>query len=285
MRQLIKYAVAISALALAIWLADFKTVMAACRNVNPFMLIVAFVLLIASQLASAMRTRIYLNLFGLELSFADAVAFYFSGMFYNTVLPGGIGGDGYKVLILKKSANLPTADGLKLVLAERANGLFVLLLLILLMLPFSYFFKIIPYGWIFVIACIAATVKGYFFAEGIILPEPKSTSLKACLWSGVVQISISVAVLFLLAGINVIPEQWLEYLLLFQIGTVASVLPVTIGGAGLRELALFYGASEAGIPAANGVTVGVLWFVLYMLAALAGLWGIRRIDSIKFKEP
>ncbi len=56
---------------------------------------------------------------------------YYTGMFYNLFLPGGVGGDVYKVMVLKKR-ELSILSATKATLLDRVTGLLVLLSLMII---------------------------------------------------------------------------------------------------------------------------------------------------------
>jgi bacteriorhodopsin len=65
---------------------------------------------------------------------------------------------------------------------------------------------------------------------------------------------------------------------------VAVVIPLSIGGYGLREGAAAWAFSAAGLGAATGVTVTILYAVL-MLAAVAPGAGLLLGDTVRRRGP
>ena len=59
-------------------------------------LFAALLLFNASKIASAFRLNVYQRHGGVSLSESENLRLYYTGMFLNLFLPGGIGGDGYK---------------------------------------------------------------------------------------------------------------------------------------------------------------------------------------------
>jgi uncharacterized protein (TIRG00374 family) len=89
---------------------------------NLLWLLLAIVLFTASKIVSSIRINIYFDNINLRISQSQNLKLYWLGMFYNLFLPGGIGGDAYKVILLNRtyqySAKLLSAA----VLLDRISG-------------------------------------------------------------------------------------------------------------------------------------------------------------------
>ena len=65
----------------------------------------------------------------------ENIKLYWLGLFYNLFLPGGVGGDGFKVYLLGKykKSNLKTVIGA--ILSDRVSGLSIIVILLLVFIP------------------------------------------------------------------------------------------------------------------------------------------------------
>ena len=72
-------------------------------NAQPVWLGLAGALFAVSKWIAARRLNYFQRAVGVELSETANLRLYWLGMFYNLFLPGGIGGDGYKVLMLRRT--------------------------------------------------------------------------------------------------------------------------------------------------------------------------------------
>jgi len=88
---------------------------------------------------------------------------YFLGMFYNLFLPGGIGGDGYKVYYLHKHLSAPLKKSILALVLDRVTGLIALGILSLIFL-FAIPQRIIPEIYI-IIAATALPVIFYLIVH------------------------------------------------------------------------------------------------------------------------
>jgi len=91
-----------------------------------------------------------------------------------------------------------------------------------------------------------------------------------CAWTILASLSIDHAVL--------------EYLTLFLVSSVVAVLPLTIGGVGVRELTFLYGLGYIGEEPSLGVTFSFLFFMITALSSLMGLFLLNRVTHTPKRE-
>ncbi len=104
------------------------------KNLSWPWLLPAIVLFVGSKVATAIRLNHYFASISLLLSAWENWRLYLIGMFYNLFLPGGIGGDGYKVYLLNKEFKTPVKELLKASLLDRLGGLVAIVALLLALL-------------------------------------------------------------------------------------------------------------------------------------------------------
>lgn len=88
-------------------------------------LVAAFVLSLASLLITLLRWHLLVRALDLTLSVADAVRYGFVGIFFNTFLPGAVGGDIVKAAALARTQNRRTA-AVATVIMDRVLALWAL---------------------------------------------------------------------------------------------------------------------------------------------------------------
>ena len=93
---------------------------------DPRWLFAAVVLYNLSKIVSAFRLNYYFRDMRLRLSEKDNLLLYYIGMFYNLFLPGGIGGDGYKVYVLNRDLDTPLKPAIQAILFDRLSGMIAL---------------------------------------------------------------------------------------------------------------------------------------------------------------
>jgi len=64
---------------------------------------------------------------------------------------------------------------------------------------------------------------------------------------------------------------WLGFLFLFLLSSVLTALPISYGGAGAREIAFYFGATQLGLPEAPAVAVSLLFYLCSLAVSLSGM--------------
>ena len=227
----------------------------------------AFILFVASKIMAAFRTLLILNRYGISISKWYNLKLYWTGMFYNLFLPGGIGGDIYKTAII----NNMHVNGLKIsagaVIMDRISGVAALMVLALLCIPFTTLYN--HYGWV-TFAGIPVTIIGFFCTILVFTPRLKGIIGGLLGWSFMVQVLQVLSVFLILAAFNIKTNQP-EYTLIFLISSIAAMLPVSVGGIGIRELVFFSMSDYFFLDQKVAVAIS---FTFYLITLLASSWGI-----------
>lgn len=227
----------------------------------------AFLLFVASKAVAAFRTFLILKLYDIPISQWDNMKLYWTGMFYNLFLPGGIGGDVYKTVVI----NRMHSNGIKVsggaILMDRVSGVTALIILALLFIPF-----IDPndlYGWVTFVG-IPAALAGFIAAILIFTPRLKEIIGKLIAWSFLVQILQVLSVFFILMAFHINAQQG-AYLFIFLVSSIAAMLPISIGGIGIRELVFFSGSKYLLLDQGIAVTVSLSFYVISAIVSLFGV--------------
>ena len=235
---------------------------------NKAWLLLAAVFFILSKMVAAVRLNIYFKNIQIQLPQATNLRLYWLGMFYNLFLPGGIGGDAYKVILLNKkgigsSYKLTTAA----VLLDRISG--VAGLGILAAIFYFLLFKGSLYANLIVVSIIPGLllywliVKKWFpsFIKGfnatLVLGLAVQLLQLACIWF-----------LMLSVGIN---YHFNAFQLIFLLSSIVAILPFTIGGLGARELVFLWGATQFGLDTHEAVYISLLFYLITVIVSLIGV--------------
>ena len=200
-------------------------------------------------------------------------------MFYNLFLPGGIGGDAYKGYAIQKQTSKPIKPIIGCLLIDRIGGLYALgfYSLMLFLINSAQFIAFIPWpiSQLFTtVILFAIWIIGSLSAYYVI---KKSTSFNLNIqlltigYSLVLQGLQIIAAWVLLEGLN-LSDHTISYLLLFTLSSIVSVLPITLGGIGAREVTFFYGAQILGIETNGAVALSISFFVVNALVSLIGIY-------------
>jgi len=107
----------------------------------------------ATQIVSCLRCVYVARALGGELDLATSVRAHFVGLWFNQVLPTGLGGDIVKIGTLKNRIGL--SIGTRAVVIDRVSGLMILMFMFLIQLPlYAVYFKSVY--WVISIGLISS---------------------------------------------------------------------------------------------------------------------------------
>ena len=262
--------------------ADIAKISSYVKNADILLLAIAYIFLFLAQIISSYRMRFYFSSEGVKLNPRFSIGLYFTSMLYNNILPGGIGGDAYKVYLVSKLANFPKLKSLRLLLSDRASGLFVLLLLAAAAAYFTNLSEIISYFNVLLLLAVIALVPCYLISIHSILKEQPKTALQASIYSFFIQI-LNVAIIVAIAAsfdFDIFTPQISNYILLFLVASVISIIPISIGGVGLRELTFLYGANLLSSDSELGIAIAMVFFVINIICSLNGLIFWNKLEKV-----
>lgn len=252
------------------------------KGMSPFAFISAVTLYIIAQFISTLRWRLLLTE---KVSIKKLFSLYLIGSFFNTFLPGLIGGDAVKGFYLYKAIG---KGGLTLasIFMDRYFGFVTLIAICMAAYPFGYsYLQGSPAVWtlpIIVLIFIIASLLIFGLRLGnrmMILSEfydyfhsyrnKKGIIGKALLISVLVQLSGIFAVYILAIGIREhIP--FIACLVFLPLIIMFTALPISISGIGVREGAfvLFFGL--IGIRPGVATAISLSWFLTVVAGNLLG---------------
>ncbi len=189
-------------------------------------------------------------------------------MFYNMFLPGGIGGDGYKIYLLNKRFQVKTARIFWAILFDRVSGLVALFGLSVIFVYFTG--KTIPFkNLIWILLPLSLVV--FFIGMRFIFREFQKIYTSTMLMSFGVQISQVITALAILYAIG-IPGSIFEYLFVFLISSIVAALPVSIGGVGSREVTFLFGAEYLHLDINASVALSLMFYFITLIVSLSGIY-------------
>jgi glycosyltransferase 2 family protein len=260
-------------------------------TISPTAFLSAIALFLFAQFISTLRWKLLLP--G-GINIRKLFSLYMIGSFFNTFLPGLVGGDAVKGYYLFQATGKGTL-AFASVFMDRYLGLFIMIVISALAFPFGY-----PYFQGSGIAWLApAAVVSFFFSSFLIFGlrlgkrfpllsdfysyfhayrNQKDTMVKALLLSAIVQFAGFLAVYVLALGIGQnIP--FLSLLVFLPLVVLFTMLPISISGLGVREGAfiLFFGL--IGVKPEVAAAISFSWFVTMVAGNLLGL-----IEYIRYKK-
>jgi uncharacterized membrane protein YbhN (UPF0104 family) len=253
-----------------------------------------------TTVCSAWRWRVAAQALGLGIGMPAAVRAYYRSLFLNSVLIGGVVGDVHRAVTHGRRSG-DVVLGLRAVAWERLCGQIiqaVVTAVVLLTLP-SPVRPALPYVLAGVAAVAAAVAGAVLVAKHTDRGGPSRLTrvaravagdlrhgmLAPHVWPQLVLSSVLVvaghtATFVIAARVAGSTAPLGELLALLMVVQTAMVIPLSVGGWGLREGVAAWAFAAAGFGAATGVTIATLYAVL-MLVAVAPGGGLLLTDAVR----
>lgn len=273
----LKIIISLGILGFVLYKIDTAELLKVFGRVNLWYLLPALLFFAFSKLVAACRLNKFLHSTGVDISDAFNIRLYLLGMFYNLFLPGGIGGDGYKIWLLNKRFDVKAKAIFWAILLDRVMGLLALFCLaagLAVFIPIPEIYRkfvwlLIPLGvaafYLFVRFWFSKYVRIFFRTLG---------------QSFVVQVSQVISALFILMSIGVFGELY-EYVFVFLLSSIVAAFPMTIGGIGSREVTFLFGAELMQLDVSNSIALSLLFYIITALISLTGIYYSIRGDKLK----
>lgn len=269
---------------LAVWFVfrkiDFHEFTTTLGHCNIFFFLLAVLFFMLSKAGSAFRQNELYDAAGIRLQPVYNLKLYAVGMFYNLFLPGSIGGDAYKVYLLKNAyPSLTTRKLISASLLDRLSGVVILFVMMCVFLLFSSLQNSGRWFLIITITALLLAIPVHYLIIRIFFKTFLSKFRITTLQSVLVQAGQVACAFCLMRSVHIHGHE-MDYLSLFMLSSVVAVLPFTIGGMGARELVFVYCAQWLFIDKEAAVVFSMLFFIVSALSSLPGLIFIPRIDQI-----
>lgn len=309
--SIFKILIALSILTFILSRIDISKTAILLSRLSPLFIVFALLYYTGCQVLSCWRWQIILKSTGYQISILSLLSSYFGGMFLNTFLPGSIGGDVYRVSrIQRQTKEIEVA--LASVFLERATGIAALLAIAIIGLPPT--FSLIG-RWdiilIFVFATCILSGGMLLMTSPQILRWTEPFFIKVHLESIVARFaniqhlfqnfvrdrktfaySIFLSLLlqlvliyyyFLIAQQLHISISYLELLVFIPIITIVTLLPLSLGGLGVREGIVTYLFSRIGLASEQAL---IFSFTITALGWILSLPGgiIIMLDSVGLQQ-
>lgn len=248
---------------------DFKEVIHTLKSANPFWLILATLLFILSKALNAFRLNLYFHAIAVPLTHLSNLKLYALGMFYNLFLPGGIGGDAYKGYVIKQKYDVKTKRIVGVLLLDRLSGMLLILVYSCILGALIKFPIFNGLNWLFWVA-IPVGVFVFWLINKHLFSYALPVFWGSFGYSALLQ-AIQLGATFCIINALGISENLLAYLFIFMISSVVSVIPLTIGGIGSREVTFLYGAKWLGLDSNTAIGIS---FVFFLITAFVSFFGI-----------
>ncbi len=274
------------------------------------LLTIAFLATLVGIALSAQRWSGALDVLKVKNKFSDLFKLQLVGLFASNFLPSTVGGDIVRARWLGRRSD-QVAEGFASVIIERLTGWLVLpclaligiafdpamlhlgkvsgiiitvatatLTALLILITFTIFKKQVKPGGRF--RALSAVISSLEDAIKQFKEDPTSL-VKLISWAIAYQLSIVTAALFAASAIH-IAITWRELLVMVPTVAMLQVLPLTIGGIGIREGALVLMLQPLGIATTQAIEFGLVVYGINVLASLLGApsfaMGAPRLETV-----
>jgi uncharacterized membrane protein YbhN (UPF0104 family) len=246
-------------------------------HANYWWMLAALLSFFASMIASSWRLLSFFRSIDLKLDPRFNFRLYLLGLFYNFLLPGGIGGDGYKIYLLNKTYKLPAKKVFWAIMFDRLSGLWAIGLIIValvFLIPQIDIQITIPLGIFLVGSAIYYFVAYRFFKE--YTKYFFEAHAKALLVQGLQVLTI----IFILFGQD-FTEKYSPYLLSFLISALATIIPISVGGAGVRETVFTQLTKVFPMDKTLAVFLPGSFYLISLIVALSGIYYLLRPSRLE----
>lgn len=239
---------------------------------NMLWLLAATLFFTASKVVASFRLNIYFKNINVLFSEKANLKLYWLGMFYNLFLPGGIGGDAYKVILLNRTYNYSAKQLTAAVLLDRVSGVVGLGILAV-----AYYYALFT-GNTIALLLLIAIVPGLFIYY-LFVKKLFSSFIKSfftTLWLGIAVQVLQVGSAWCIMQSLHIQGHQASYLLIFLLSSIVVILPVTVGPLGTRELVFVWGSTALMLDKAQSVSISITFFIITLVISLIGIYWIYK---------
>ncbi|MEH6306042.1 lysylphosphatidylglycerol synthase transmembrane domain-containing protein [Olivibacter sp. CPCC 100613] len=265
-KLLLKFAVTALALYLVFTKVSLNDLKEVFTKSDPLFLSLGFLSFFISIVISAWRLNTFFK--GVDLDLPELYNFklYLLGMFYNISLPGGIGGDGYKIYFLRKKYQVKGRKLLSCVFFDRLSGLWALCLITAALVIFIPRLGI-P-NWMPILGVVVGTIVYYIVMRRFFNDYAYSFVFKHLKALGVQSLQVICAIC-ILYGLH-FEGKFSPYLLLFLLSQIVAVIPLSIGGLGAREVVFMYGSDYFHLDSHRAILISLISYFISALISLSG---------------
>jgi len=291
LRYGIRIAIAACILALLAFVLDLQAIFAAIAGTDPWILFLASFLMLAGLPFAALRWHMILNNLNVVMPRLESLRITLTSTLVALGLPSGQGGDIVRGVMLSSRGDTRIETIVSSTIADRFFGL---LSMALLALPGAIVLATQVGGWmaflcaglvIFLVALmfglgplermLAGRDSAWFQRIAAGLGELRSTfqQLRIAGWAiafSLIVHGLAVLAAWLLGSALSIQANIWDYVALVPLVWVITMVPISIGGIGVREASFAVLFGSIGVPAEQGAALGALVSVTSVLGVMAG---------------
>lgn len=304
LRLALRIAVSLTCFAVVFTLIDINKIAGLLKDIQLEIILLAIFFMVLGHIGSGLRFHFIVNRLKRKLLIPDAIKVSFVALWFNQLLPTGMGGDVVRAIMLAKTCG--RARIILSALLDRVFGLLWMVLMILLFIPVVLAPRLGVEATIAICLVCSLTLVASFSPMWLKTRFCKLSANKhiynLCRFLAllghamrlVIMTSTFYKLLFYLA-LSFVPYviyvsllghsfglelTLLEYIAVVPVIFIAMQFPISIGGWGVRELAALYVFSYMGISEEIAVIISILYGFGLLITSVPGnfFWIQRRHD-------
>jgi uncharacterized membrane protein YbhN (UPF0104 family) len=250
-------------------------------HADRFWVAAAIICYFVSMIISSWRLLSFFKSIGLKLDYRFNLRLYFLGMCYNVLLPGGIGGDGYKIYLLHKRYKLPTKKVFWAILLDRLSGFWAIGLItvaLIILIPQIDIHFGIPTGIFVLGSAIYYWVMRRFFKDyshNFVAAHLKAIGVQS------MQVLVIICLLIAQNDFHIFVTKTSPYLLSFLISSLAAIIPFSLGGGGVRDAIFLTASKQFNIAKDMAVYLSFGFYLISIVVSLLGVYYVIRTSRLQ----
>lgn len=243
---------------------------------NWLFLFLALCCYILSLIIASSRLNSFFKTIKLKLSEYYNLKLYSLGLIYNFFLPGGVGGDAYKVYFLKKKYSFSGRSLLSAVFFDRLSGLWALAIVSCTLVVFMP--RLAIPNTVTITAAAVGSISYLYILYLFFRPFAQrfmQTHFKALMVQGF-QVLSAICILYALGH----DEKFSPYLLIFMVSSIVTIIPSIGGAIGIREVFSGEAAKYIQVDEQLSMTLSLIFYTISLISALPGVYFIFRPNAL-----
>ncbi len=283
----VRVAISLSLLGYLISILDWSLVSTLSVDVLGYLLVSVGIVLVSLFLMAVRWRLIVSHELGTSVSYLLLYRYYLMGSFFSIFLPSSIGGDVVRVAYSNKRFSLGWKRATGIVVSERLFGLSALAILFALGFfvngPLLQSMGLPSYiAWLAAVVAVAVFfVAKYLAAKKIKIDYGNATMM--LMLSGAGQMG-DVIIVFLMAGYFQQSVTLLELVVVMPLVYVATMLPISLGGVGVREGVMVGLLAFIGVNTSVAILIALTLYLSKVTVGLLGAVCYYRSDKISIHE-
>lgn len=293
MKFLLKFLISIGLIYFLLSFLDLNEITNNIKDINLLAIIIAFVISFLQMLILSYRWYLTLSLLGVNLNAYSLIKYYWSGLFFNQLMPSSFGGDVIKVILVSRNGfdyNKITSS----VVIERLIGLLVFSLISIVTVIFSkhaikidhiyiivFFIPILIIISLIIITRFSEIIKLIFpfkiinklidaFVKAISELTLKKIVFVKILLSTIISHFCMFLIIYIFFKMFIQSFEFSMVLFVMPVVFIISSLPISIAGWGLREASMVAGFLMFGISPEISSLVGIVFGLITTFFSIPG---------------